>query len=163
MDLLDRLLGHDTWTTRQLLLLCEPLSDEELDRQFDISHGSLRTIFAHVVRNVEAWANLLDGKPMEGRGTPLPSWSIAEMIERLDRGSEHLAQVARSIAERNAWDQTWIDPAEDPPIERSYGGAIAHVITHSMHHRAQLLYLMRLVGIEDRPEGDVLSWENAIR
>lgn len=163
MDLLDRLLGHDAWTTRQLLLLCEPLSDEDLDRQFDISHGSLRAIFAHVVRNVEAWANLLDGKPMEGRGTPPPAWSIGEMIERLDRGSEHLAQVARSIAERDAWDETWIDPAEDPPMERSYGGTIAHVITHSMHHRAQLLYLMRLVGIEDRPEGDVLSWENAIR
>lgn len=116
MNLLDRLLGHDAWTTRQLLLLCEPLSDEELSRPFDISHGPLRAIFAHVVRNIEAWANLLDGKPMESLGTPLPGWSIAEMIERLDCGSEHLALVARSVAEREAWDEMWIDPAEDPPI-----------------------------------------------
>jgi len=105
MNLLDRLLGHDAWTTRQLLLLCEPLSDEELDRPLDISHGSLRAIFAHVVRNIEAWANLLDGKPMESLGTPLPGWSIAEMIERLDCRSEHLAVDARSVAEREACDE----------------------------------------------------------
>jgi uncharacterized damage-inducible protein DinB len=40
-----------------------------------------------------------------------------------------------------------------------YGGGIAYVITHSMHHRAQLLYMLRRLGIEGLPEGDVLSWE----
>ena len=40
-----------------------------------------------------------------------------------------------------------------------YGGGIAHVITHSMHHRAQPLYMLRRLGIEGLPEGDVLSWE----
>jgi uncharacterized damage-inducible protein DinB len=44
--------------------------------------------------------------------------------------------------------------------EKTYGGAIAHVITHSMHHRAQLLYILRQLGLNDRPEGDVLSWEH---
>lgn len=35
MDLLDKLLGHDTWTTRQLLLACNSLPDELLDREFE--------------------------------------------------------------------------------------------------------------------------------
>ena len=61
MNLLDRLLGYDAWTTRQLLLLCEPLSYVELSRPFDMSHVPLRSIFANVVRNIEAWANILDG------------------------------------------------------------------------------------------------------
>jgi uncharacterized damage-inducible protein DinB len=45
------------------------------------------------------------------------------------------------------------------PTEKSYGGAIAHVITHSMPHRAQLLSMLRKRGVESLPEGDVLSWE----
>jgi uncharacterized damage-inducible protein DinB len=28
-----------------------------------------------------------------------------------------------------------------------------------MHHRAQVLYLLRKLGLEGLPEGDVLSWE----
>ena len=32
MDILDRLLGHDAWTTRQLLLRCRGLTDEQLDQ-----------------------------------------------------------------------------------------------------------------------------------
>ena len=42
MDLLDRLLGHDTWTTRELLARCAALTDEQLDTEFDIGHGTIR-------------------------------------------------------------------------------------------------------------------------
>ena len=41
-------------------------------------------------------------------------------------------------------------------MEKTYGGAIAHVITHSMHHRAHLLYMLRQPGLTALPEGDVL-------
>jgi uncharacterized damage-inducible protein DinB len=32
-----------------------------------------------------------------------------------------------------------------------------------MHHRAQLLYLLRRLGVRDLPEGDALSWEEQAR
>jgi uncharacterized damage-inducible protein DinB len=63
------------------------------------------------------------------------------------------------VADRNGWDETWVDVLDTPPAPKTYGGAIAHVITHSMHHRAQLLYMMKTIGLRDLPEGDVLSWE----
>lgn len=164
MNLLDRLLGHDAWTTRQLLSLCEDLSDEQLDQEFDIGHRSLRATFAHTIRNVEVWANLMDGVALDDSvcSTQQPQ-SISRMIAQLDVAVAHLANVARAVADRDGWDDLWLDEADDPPTEKSFGGAIAHVITHSMHHRAQLLYLMRMVGIEQRPEGDVLSWESQLR
>jgi uncharacterized damage-inducible protein DinB len=28
-----------------------------------------------------------------------------------------------------------------------------------MHHRAQVLYMLRQLGLTELPEGDVLSWE----
>ena len=59
MDILDRLLGHDTWTTRQLLLACQPLPDELLDIEFDIDHKSLRETFIHMISNMEVWTDLL--------------------------------------------------------------------------------------------------------
>jgi uncharacterized damage-inducible protein DinB len=70
--------------------------------------------------------------------------------------------VARDIAQRAAWDDTWTDTIEDPPRETEYGTSIAHVITHSMHHRAQVIHMLRQLGVNPLPEGDVFSWENAL-
>lgn len=153
MDLLDRLLGHDAWTTRQLLLLCRELTDEQLDREFDIAHRTVRATFDHVIYNVEAWTDLMNGRPIRaGRGQ-----SVSELIARLDSAADDLAGTSKTIAQDNRWDEQWVDPLDGK--ERSYGGCIAHVITHSMHHRAQLLYMLRLLGVDGLPEGDVLSWE----
>ena len=155
MDLLDRLLGHDAWTTRQLLLLCKPLTAEQLDREFDIGHRSLRATFLHVIRNMEWWSDQMAGRPKrDAQGE-----SVDAMLVRLDSAAADFESVARAVADRGAWDECWTDPEENPPVSRSFGGTIAHVVTHSMHHRAQVLCLLRLLGVEEIPEGDVLSWE----
>ncbi len=156
MDLLDRLLGHDAWTTRQLLLRCEGLSDERLDHEFDIGHRTVRATLLHIIRNMEVWTDLMSGQTVRTS----QGQSISAMIERLDRASADLASLARAVAERGEWDERFVDSLDNPPAEKTYGGGIAHVITHSMHHRAQLLYLLRRLGVQGLPEGDVLSWEN---
>lgn len=159
MNLLDRLLGHDAWTTRRLLECCAGLDDEQLDREFDIGPRTVRATLAHVIRNMEAWTDLMRGVPVRaGGGTSLP-----ELTARLDAAGADLAAVARDVAARGAWDEEWTDVLDDPPTRKTFGGAIAHVITHSMHHRAQALYMLRRLGVAGLPEGDVLSWENRPR
>ena len=49
MDLLDRLIGHDRWTTERLLGYCRVMSPEEWGRNFRIGNGSLRATFEHVL------------------------------------------------------------------------------------------------------------------
>ncbi|GJM27036.1 MAG: hypothetical protein DHS20C16_34510 [Phycisphaerae bacterium] len=156
MDLLDRLLQHDAWTTQVLLQLAQDLSDEQLDREFDLGHRTLRATFHHLIYNMEAWSALMDGRDVvrsENR-------TVAGMLKRLEAAAAVLADVARRVADRRGWDETWTDHLDDPPSVRTFGGSIAHVMTHSMHHRAQILYMLRMLGIGDLPEGDVLSWED---
>ena len=156
MDLLDRLLQHDAWTTGQLLRRAAELTDEQLDRRFDIGHGSVRATFEHIIFNMEAWSSLMAGRE------PLPidrSQSVPAFTRRLDAAASILSRVAREVAARDGWDETWLDVLDDPPARKTYGGAVAHVITHSMHHRAQLLWMFRQLGLQGLPEGDVFSWE----
>ncbi len=87
---------------------------------------------------------------------------MAAMIDRWNCAAADLVRVSRGVAERNDRDERFLDTLDDPPTEHSYGGGIAHVITHSMHHRAQLLYMLRKLGLEGLPEGDVLSWEQQL-
>lgn len=159
MDLLDRLLGHNSWTTRQLLLRSRGLSDGELDRAFDIGHRTLRATFQHIVRNMEVWTDLMAGGPL--RTDPgAEGQTVSGLLGRLDSVSADLALLARNIARREGWDELWTDTLDDLPRQKTYGAAIAHILTHSMHHRAQALYLLRQLGVRDLPEGDVFSWEN---
>jgi uncharacterized damage-inducible protein DinB len=65
----------------------------------------------------------------------------------------------RKIRDENRWDERWVDTLEDPPQEKTYGGAILHVITHNTHHRGELLHMLARLGLEDLPEGDLMGWE----
>lgn len=157
MDLLDRLLQHDAWTTQQLLELCVDLNDEQLDREFDIGHRTIRATLDHIIHNMEVWSALMVGAEFPRAAET----SVPAMAGRLKMAASRLEAIGRQIAQRNGWDETWTDTLDDPPREKSFGTAIAHVVTHSMHHRSQLLYLLRLTGVESLPEGDVFSWEAA--
>ena len=164
MDLLDRLLGHDAWTTRQLLLRCRGLTDEDLDRRFDIGHETLRGTLVHLIGNMEVWTDLLYERPVRS-GVELlaAARSVEGLIARLDAVAPDFAALARRVRDEGRYDALWTDVLDDPPREKTYGGAIAHLLTHSMHHRGEILHLLHRFGVPDLPEGDVLSWEEAVR
>ena len=156
MDILDRLLAHDAWTTRQLLLACKPLPDELIDKEFDIDQRSIRKTFVHIVENMEVWTDLLCERTVRERiGNTIP-----ELLDRLGVVSRDFANVARKVVRERRYDACFLDTLDTPPRLKTFGGAIGHVITHDMHHRAQVMFLMEKVGIKEHIEGDLLSWES---
>ncbi len=160
MDLLDRLLGHDFWTTRQLLDLAETLGDRQLDQDFDIGHRTVRKTFAHIIWNIECWTDLMRGLAVRPR--PAANQSIKALKERHEAASAEFCQLAREVVRQNRLDDVFLDPFDEPPQEKSFGGTIVHLATHAMHHRAQLLFLLRRLGVEGLPEGDTLTWEQSL-
>ena len=106
---------------------------------------------------MEIWAALMTDQEVPSNHDQ----TLTGMIDRLAVAETRLKLVARKVADTNMWDELWTDHLDDPPRQKSFGTAIAHVITHSMHHRAQVLYMLRLSGVESLPEGDVFSWETA--
>ena len=85
--------------------------------------------------------------------------TVARWIERLDATTQEFATIARQVQAEGRLDDLFADTVETPPVLHTYGAGIVHVITHSMHHRAQVLNMMRHLGMKDLIEGDTLSWE----
>jgi uncharacterized damage-inducible protein DinB len=162
MDLLDRLLAHDVWSTRQLLLQAQALSDEQLDRVFEIDSRTLRGCFAHMLDNMEVWTDLLcERPPRPSAPDQAQARSIDGLLARLSAAGRDLAAVARRVARENRWDAVFMDVLDNPPRPKTFGGAIGHVLTHDMHHRAQAMLMLEQLGLRDHIEGDLLSWEAA--
>ena len=158
MDILDRLLGHDLWSTQQLLQQCRQLSDAQWDQHFAIDHGSLRETFDHMIGNLEIWTDLLYARSAPSIDTVGQDSPDAFQL-RLGRAGRDFAAIARTIARENRYDDVFLDLLDDPPVSKTFGGTIGHVITHNMHHRAHIMWIMEQLGLDDHIEGDLLGWE----
>jgi uncharacterized damage-inducible protein DinB len=157
MNLLDRLLGHDAWTTRQLLLRCRELSEEQFDRPFEIGNRSLRATFVHMLECMELHTDRMLARPER----ELPEdYAINALLERLTVASKELAELALNVDRTGTEDVMWLGGGGK---KRTLGGGIVHLITHNMHHRAQALSMMEQLGLEDVIEGDALGWESVAR
>ena len=159
VDLLDRLLAHDAWTTRQLLILAQPLTGWQWAQPFDIGHVTLRATIEHMIDNVETWTALMNGDENPGEQPPFEGLSPADLLARQDAAMTAFTALAHRIRDAGTWDARWVDILDDPPQEKSYGGAILHVITHNMHHRSDVMHMLHRLGVEGVIEGDMLSWE----
>jgi uncharacterized damage-inducible protein DinB len=123
----------------------------------------LRKTFDHLIWNMEAWTDLMCERPVRPHPTRADA-TIPRLIERLDAAALDLANMTRRIQSTGRLDDLFPDTVDPPPpVWRTFGGGIVHVITHSMHHRAQILNMMRHLGLTDLPEGDALSWEASRR
>src|SRR5687768_12870756 len=116
MDLLDRLLGHDVWSTRQLLLQSQNLSDVQLDQVFDIDSRTLRGCFLHMIENMEVWNDLLYQRPPQSDDVrEARPRSVEGLLARLAEAGRELAALARGIARQNRWDDVFLDVLDNPP------------------------------------------------
>lgn len=158
MDMVDRLLKHDQWTTRQLLVLSAALGDEQLDQPFELGLKTVRLTLVHIVANTICWTRLMMG--VEPIATVIKgNVKIEDLSKGFDQISDELYFFARQLADEGRLNQTFVDQLDSPPRHKSFGAGILHIATHNMHHRAQLLFMLRRLGVTDAPEGDAMGWE----
>lgn len=158
MDYLDKLLGHDAWTTRHLLGQCLTLTDDQVDKRFDIGHETVRRTFTHILDNMEGWCDLIAERPV--RQAPSHPQSIEELLNRFESAASDLQAIAQEARQSGRMTTTFLDPLDDPPKARNVETSILHLITHSMGHRWEILHMMKRLGIQDLIEDSVLTWEN---
>ena len=161
LDLLDRLLEHDAWTTQRLLEFAQTLTDEQLDQDMDIGHRTVRETVEHMIGNIEVWTDLMAARPV--RQMPTTRQSILELRRRFKAAFSDFAQVARQVRDTQRLADTYLDVLDQLPQLKSYGGTILHVITHDHMHRAEILHMLQRLGMPGLIEGDVLSWEATLR
>jgi integrase len=85
MDLLDRLLGHDAWTTQQLLVRCQDLTDEQLDREFDMGYVTKRLADGTPVRQKRGSRAKDEGSGSDAPRRPVSAGEINRELTVLKR------------------------------------------------------------------------------
>jgi len=115
-----------------------------------------------MIRNVQVWTDLMCEQPLRPRD-PVEQATVAELAAIFDTSYADFAGSACRMRDAGRLDELYFDVLDEPPTQKSIGGTIAHVITHDMHHRSEILNMLGQLGVPDLPEGDVLGWESQWR
>lgn len=158
MDLLDCMLEHDRWTTDRILTICRELPQWRLHTHFGVGHGTIDATLRHMIRSVQVWTDLMCGR-LVAPPDAVEAAGVDALAILCNVFYGEFAACARDCRDAGRLDVYFPDTRADPPVPRTYGGAIAHVITHNMHHRGEILHMLGKLNVPDLPEGDVLSWE----
>jgi len=164
MDLVDRLIEHDLWLTRQLLDAAAALREEKLDETFEVMPGvphdfpserpSVRDMLERLISSKEIWTAAIAGREAPDGG----GRSLAELRERFERSGEEFTAIVRDVRERGAWDTAFVDAVCDPPETFTFGAMVAHVLTWSAHRRYVTIGALRRLGAAVA-SGDPIEWE----
>jgi uncharacterized damage-inducible protein DinB len=155
MDMLDRLLSHNTSMFATVLVRSRELSDAELDHKFEIGLGSVRQTIHHMIQNIEWWTDLMNAVPARKYGED--SLTLDGLSARFRTVSAQFADVGKRKDQQGALDEHW-PPRNDQTETHSYGNTVVHVLTHAVHHRSQWLYMMKQLGVEQLPVAQALRW-----
>ncbi len=165
-DILNRLLAHNAWTTRQLLERACELSPQQLVQRFDIGPGSVHDTLLHIIDVMFGWADRIaqrQRRPRLEAEAERRVRSVDELVALLDAAAEALNTTARAVVNEDRMDDMMSVTFEGRSWQFTRGTALVHVLTHGMHHRAQVFNMMRQLGAAVDIDGDAIEWEIGTR
>jgi len=160
---------------RELLVAMEGISAEALARElrpgfvvvwFEGEEASAAVMAERLVFTLEVWVAAMAGeafpeRPAAERAAGAQgARSPARLLERLDRAAPAFERIARSIRDRGAWDDAFVDALCEPPQSFTYGGVLAHVAHYGAIRTHALAGVLAELGAEVS-SGDPIEFERA--
>lgn len=148
------LLAHNRWANRQMLDACAKLTHDQLHQPFEMGLGSLHATLAHIAGAQRGWATMLAGaepRPRIEKGGP---YTLDQLRTIFDEATQELEDALAA----HPLDAIATTERDGKHYAFGRGGVLTHVTTHSMHHRAQALNMLRHLGVDPLPHSSVADW-----
>ena len=171
-DLMRRLHRHRMWVNHRLLEAVSPLGEEQLRRPLPIGQGSVWRTLTHLIAAESNWLEALLGNEMslfpgdapgklpgnqEGDRAVASLDELASMWRDLDRRwDEYLAGLTDE-----ALDEIVFKVSTSSGAGRRFGtrrsDVLLHVCTHAQYTTAQLVNMLRQLGVDRLPDVMLIS------
>jgi AraC-like DNA-binding protein len=160
-DLLERMVGHHLARVRELLDAAAALPAGALERPvrpgfvavwFEGEEQSAALMAERLVYTLEVWVAAI-----AGRVVPPPGGG--EVRARFERVAPAFERIARTIRDRGAYDDAFVDALCEPPQSFTYGGVLSHILTYGAVRREALAAVLAELGAPVASSGDPIEWE----
>ena len=169
VELLQRLHQHRAWVNANLLAAAETLSNEQLRSEFQIGQGSIWKSLLHLYAAEYVWLEALLGN----EGFLVPG-DLPGKIPGNQQGEGGITGLDDLRQKWSALEQRWIGylasltptALEEVVYRKSSAGqrfgtrrndVLLHVCTHAHYTAAQVVNMLRQLGVEKLPETMLIS------
>jgi len=157
LDALRTYQAYSDWATCKLLFIASKLSDEQLDRRFEMGIGSIRDTLAHLCDAENWWYWNWTQGPGKAFPTQREKLPIAELSRQLDEAWSNRDHFAGGLKDADLQRTVHAQPRPDRRVSFPLGVTMIQLCGHATHHRAQILNMLRHVGAET-PALDLVLW-----
>lgn len=164
VDVIARLHQHRAWVNRNLLTAAERLSDDQLRATFAIGQGSVWKSLLHMYGAEYVWLETL-----QGDDDPLLPGDVRGKLTGNQEGPGGLTRLADLERNWMAQEARWAsyltslapEALDDVVYKKTISGGrpgtlrrdiLLHVCTHAHYTAAQVVNMLRQLGVETMPE-----------
>ncbi|MCG3138232.1 MAG: hypothetical protein HJJLKODD_02093 [Phycisphaerae bacterium] len=147
LHVLHGLLDYSDWANLQVLAAATHLSAAQLDQPFEIGMGTLRQTILHLYNGEAVWLKRWQGETE----TPWPSEDLPTPINALQQQFEALAIRRRQRIETTGFGNMQATiryrDSRGSLFQTTPKDMVMQMIIHSIHHRAQIVNMLRRLGV----------------
>jgi len=151
MSYLGDLFRHNVWANLRLIDACEHAPQDKLEARAAGTFGTVPDTLIHIVANEGGYAMALRNAPpgsafpdAPAYGDPFDKWGWARLCEAARRTGETLVELAESTPAG----QILRGEFQGRPFEMDAAIPLIQAINHGTEHRAQVLTLLTIAGVE---------------
>jgi uncharacterized damage-inducible protein DinB len=171
VDTLRECFRHHDWARDKVLGLARGLGDGPLDRPFEMGPGSLRATLRHLYGAARFWYARWQG----AEPTPFPHARELGGVDEIREAERALATARNALLDgASSMDLRRVIEVERETgtLRFPLGGLMLHVCNHGIHHRAQVLNMLRHLGVHPLPgldhlffraEQPTVAWADAVK
>ena len=168
-DPLEILLKFDAWANATLLDICITLREDQLHERFSIGPGCVHDTMTHIIGARLRWADRIREITVRPSIEVAPGGALGKdpMVRRTPAQLKQLHQqstvdLAHAAAEsvNRGLSGALIVKLGSRKVELTRGAALVHITTHGVHHRAQVVNMLRRLGLSGAalPELSAVEW-----
>jgi uncharacterized damage-inducible protein DinB len=164
MDLADirHLFDYTEWANDLAMDAANSLTDEQLQRDFGISHQSIFGTLTHMAGAEWVWLQRWHGRsPLKAEAwtmwTPESCGDLATLNDRWSEVVDARAQLISQLTEEKLAAELSFNLLSGDPSSMRLVDQMRHVANHATMHRGQVVGMIRQLGI-DPPSTDLLFY-----
>lgn len=143
LPILRRQLAYNDWANDLLLDAAQSLSDEQLDREFEMGIGTFRKTMLHIESSERYWTAHWCNENEPGWKDMEETTSLGELAEAWGSERRKRGAVLDSFDDAGLMREVTAEPAPNMPLTFRAGETMAQIAMHGTHHRAQALNMLR--------------------